>query len=130
MSVVRSIRGNDFFVCDYTGALISYRYYIPDGRQKIGSFCTLPVLLRSVFEEEGCKYTARFKKVKSDVEEHFFQPDVPLQPELKMEDFPVSDLFRYLEQLDKGAAWTLVKGAQTIDEFNSLNNKKRRKKRK
>ena len=129
MNVVKGIRGNDFFVCDYTGVLISYRYYIPEGRQKIGAFCSLPVLLRYVFEQEGCKHTARFKKVKSDIEEHFLQPDVPIAPELKMEDFPVSDLFRYLEQLDKGMAWTLVKGAQTIDEFNSLNNKKRRKKR-
>jgi hypothetical protein len=104
--------GKYHFVCQYTGAPCSIRFFIPVGKnnRKERCFATLPVLLRSIYEEEGEKFTPYFEQVKIDVESYFNQPDIPLQQKLSPEMRPLSEdkLFAYLEGIECGAAWLLV----------------------
>jgi len=111
---VLKVRDRQWFVCDYTGAFLQTRYFIPFGkglRKKQGCYGTLPILLRAVLEQEGKE---RMEEVKKVVENYYNQPDIPIQPALAKEELPLSpeqfDL--YVRQIDMGQAWLLVpKGA-------------------
>jgi len=114
------VRGKVFFVCDYTGALITKRYFIPCGKdlkKKQGSYASLPILLRAVLEEEHGKYTDRFQKIKQDCEVFFTQPDIPVATRVDEEDLPLSDsdVLNKMRELDMGAAWFYVEGAETAE---------------
>lgn len=113
------VRGKEYFVCSYTGALIAHHYFIPHGKnlsQRTGCFATLPILLRSVLDEEQGEFTERFQKIKHDCEIFFTQPDIPVQPPLPADQCPVgSEAFvEYLEVLDLGLSWTLVPNSVAI----------------
>jgi hypothetical protein len=111
---VLKVRDRQWFVCDYTGAFLQTRYFIPFGkglRKKQGCYGTLPILLRAVLEQEGKE---KMEEVKVVIENYYNQPDIPIQPPLAKEELPLSheqfDL--YLRQLDMGQAWLLLpKGA-------------------
>lgn len=108
-----TVRNKRYFVCEYTGALLTAYYAIPFGKnltQKTGCYATLPVLLRAVLDEEDGKFTERFQKVKHDCEVYYTQPDIPVQPALPDEQCPlgVDALSDYLEQMELGLSWTLV----------------------
>lgn len=107
------VRNKEYFVCEYTGALLTTHYFIPSGKNltdRTGCYATLPVLLRAVLEEEGGKFSARFEKVKRDCEMFFTQPDIPIQPALPADSVPLGTdaLCEYLEKMDLGLSWTLV----------------------
>lgn len=108
-----TVRGKTYFVCDYTGAPVQQRFFIPYGKdlkQKQGCYATLPILLRAVLEEENGEYTRRFEKIKHDCEVFFVQPDIPVQPPLPVEEVPLStaEFVEYAEKMDLGLSWTLV----------------------
>lgn len=116
-----SVRGKKYFVCEYTGALMTTHYSIPYGKnlsQRTGCFVTLPVLLRSVLDEEGGVYSDRFQKIKHDCEVFYTQPDIPVQPPLSEEQCPLGmdALCDYLEKLDLGMSWTLVPNSVPISK--------------
>ena len=72
------VRGKEYFVCSYTGALLTQHFFIPHGKnltQREGCFATLPVLLRAVLDEENGEYTEKFQRIKHDCEVFFTQPD-------------------------------------------------------
>lgn len=117
---VVEVRGKVFFVCDYTGALIHKRYFIPCGKdlkKKQGSYATLPILLRAVLDEEHGRYTDRFNKIKQDCEIFYTQPDIPILPAIDVEDLPLSDhdLVHKMGVLDMGGAWFYVDGAELCE---------------
>jgi hypothetical protein len=114
------VRGKRFYVCQYTGALINQRYFVPSGRVnrgKEGCFATLPILLRALYEMEGEQITKRFADTKKLLESYFQQPDIPMQPALPVEKLPLSSaqLADYLVQLDQGQAWLRVPKAQSVE---------------
>lgn len=116
--VVR-VRGEKFFVCEYTGALLKHYYSIRSGKNlqtEEGCFATLPILLRAVLEEEGGKFSERFQQIKHNCEVFYVQPDIPVQPPL--EDFPLSqnELSEYAERMELGMSWLLVDKASTFQE--------------
>lgn len=126
-----SVRDKSFFVCDYTGAPIMTRYFIPVGakwRGKEGCYGSLPILLRAIYEEEGCLLSERFQKIKRDVETYFMQPDIPLQETLSRDLVPLSesDFYRYVDKVEAGmgVSWLLVPRGVTIEEAKA---KKKRK---
>lgn len=107
------VRGESFFVCDYTGALTKKRYFVPRGKRlksKDGCFANLPILLRHHFEENACEFTPKFNDVKRSVEEYYLQPDIPMAPHLDKERIPLSvdELADYMSKLEMGHAWDLV----------------------
>lgn len=107
------VRGQTYFVCEYTGALLTSYYPIPCGKnlaERQGCYATLPVLLRAVLDEEGGQFTERFQRIKHDCEVFYMQPDIPVQPALPRDQCPlgVDALSDYLEQLELGLSWTLV----------------------
>ncbi len=114
-----TFRGENYFVCDYTGALIKQRFFIPDGidqNGKVGCYCTLPVLLRAVYDRGVDEF--ELADLKDDLQKFYDQPDIPLQQALTT--FPIgsqSDLVTYLSGIDKGQSWVLVKGSQHVDEY-------------
>lgn len=112
----RTVKGTPYFVCQYTGALIQTRFFVPVGKyaRKERAFATLPVCLRSIFEEEGEKTTEKYTKIKAELEAYFHQPDIPMQQKLPLAKRPLSEdeLIEYLEGIDCGAAWLLVPGGQ------------------
>jgi len=108
-----TVRNKTYFVCQYTGALLTTHYSIPCGKnlsQREGCYATLPVLLRAVLDEEEGKFTPRFEKIKHDCEAYYMQPDIPVQPPLPEEQCPlgIDALSDYLEQMELGLSWTLV----------------------
>jgi len=125
---VAEVRGKRFFICDYTGAPIEKRYFVPSGRFNRGKmYCcaTLPILLRLLYEEEGGRETPTFYKFKTLLEEYFHQPDIPVQPPLPPEKVPLSksELFDYLLELDQGEAWLHVDNAHEIASAEPVNKK-------
>jgi hypothetical protein len=112
-------RGESYFVCDYTGALIRQRFFVPDGidqNGKVGSYCTLPVLLRACYEKGIDE--VELADLKEDLEKFYDQPFIPMQQALAT--FPIgsqSDLVSYLSGIDKGQSWMLVNGAEHVDEY-------------
>lgn len=113
---VKQVGNKWYFVCDYTGALIENRFFWPAKKRptKRGCFCSLPVLLRANVGNSN------FDQIKSDCEDYFNQPDIPIQPELKEKEnreLTEIELENYLDQLDMGLSWLNVYGAQNIDKF-------------
>ena len=114
-------QGEPWFVCDYTGALIKERFYVPSGsdnKEKVGSFATLPVALR--YLQETSETPSEFAQAKDNIEKHFDQPDIPVQPAL--ERFPVDrtmTLAEYLNLLPQGmgSSWLLVNGSEKATEY-------------
>ena len=106
------IRGKKFFVCEYTGALIQNRYFYEQEGQKVGTFVTLPVMLRFLHDNVDIKEFARLKK---QIEQQYFQPNIPIQPHLPVDKIPLDDmaLFTYLESIEKGSAWLQVAGGES-----------------
>lgn len=118
---VVEVRGRRFYVCQYTGALVTQRFFVPTGRLrrgKDGCFATLPILLRALFEDEGNQATPRYARTKTLLEDYYNQPNIPMQPALDVQRVPLSaqQLADYLVELDKGQAWLHVKKGQKIDE--------------
>lgn len=116
-----SVRGKSFFVCDYTGAPIEKRFFIPVGKYlkgKEGCYATLPILLRAVFEKQGNQRNHLFEKIKSDCESFYNQPNIPMAPALEPERLPLSidQLSDYLLEIDMGAGWMLVPNCQMISD--------------
>jgi len=68
-------------------------------------------------EEEHGKYTDRFQKIKQDCEAFFTQPDIPVATRVDEEDLPLSDsdVLNKMRELDMGAAWFYVEGAETAE---------------
>lgn len=130
MNHLQCIRDKHFFLCQYTGAPLKKRYFIPAGRglkKKEGAYATLPIALRHVYEQEGGA-TERFSQIKTRLEKYFDQPDIPLQPIISAEEVPLSEstLEDYLFQMDMGRAWMDVPKAETVAEA-VRPSKKRRK---
>lgn len=114
-------QGEPYFVCDYTGALIKERFFIPSGndnKAKEGSFVTLPVALRWL--QDSGKTPAEFAEAKDKLLQHFDQPDIPMQPPL--DRFPVDrtmTLAEYLNNLPQGmgSSWLLVNGSEKASDY-------------
>jgi len=112
-------QGQNWFVCDYTGALIKDRFFVPDGKDnsgKVGCFCTLPVLLRH-YADSGVDQ-AELNDLTDDLCKFYDQESIPIQPRLG--GFPItsqSDLASYLSLVPQGQSWLLVNGSQSIDEY-------------
>lgn len=118
--------GERFFVCDYTGALIRGRYYIPRGEDKDGCFATLPVLLRHLIES-GIEQD-EFGEVKDALMKHFHQPDIPVHP--KLEKKPIGydwDLSAYLALLPMGQSWLMVENRESVEDYEPPKSSKRRR---
>jgi hypothetical protein len=116
--VVR-LRGLRFFVCEYTGALIGKRYFVPTGKKlrgKEGCFASLPILLRA-YSDKGLS-TTDFGSLKKRVLEFYDQEDIPVAPELDIAFLPMSDaaLTEFHEDVPGQTAWMRVEGAQDVDE--------------
>lgn len=114
------VRGKSYFVCEYTGALLEERYFIPHGKdlkKKQGSYASLPILLRAVLDEEHGVYTDRFNKIKHDCEVFYTQPDIPVLPRIEVDDLPLShgEVLNYMRNLDMGPAWMYVPGAEKVE---------------
>lgn len=114
------VREKLYFVCQYTGALISKCYFLPVGkklRAKEGSFATLPILLRFYFEKENEEFTPKFNSIKKTVETFYNQPDIPLAPKLDVHAPPLNEeqLFTYLQDQP---FWENVSIAASIDDVN------------
>lgn len=109
-----NIRGKKFFICEYTGALISKRYFYISNKEKVGCFATLPILLRYLYDSVDAK---EFAVKKRELECQYFQPAIPIQPILLIDRVPLDELglFTYLEEIDKGSAWLKVAGAEVAD---------------
>ncbi len=110
--VVKVVDDERFFVCEYTGALIQMRFAIPgEGR----CFCSLPVILRWILQTRS----ADLQIIKALLQEHYHQPDIPIQPPLTARP-PLTDdqLLTYLECLPMGVAWLRIEGGEYIDDFN------------
>jgi len=121
---VVNVRGKRYFVCDYTGAPLSECYFIPSGkdnRAKLGTFATLPIMMRAVYEKEG-GMTDEFKRIKTTAEGYFGQPDIPLHRSIPVEQVPMSkaELERELDNADMGLAWLRVKKSRKVPRDRSL----------
>ena len=116
-------RGTKYFVCEYTGAFITERYYLGKGRKKTGCYVTLPVMLRAILDNEG---QAAFIKAKALAEEQYDQPDIPLQTALGAEHAPMSTarLCVYLREIELGENWQLVPGSQNIAHYAKVKRRK------
>lgn len=104
-------------MCEYTGAPIANRFFIPTGSQKkgkIGCYATLPILLRAQLDKLGPG--ADFDRLKLAVEEFYEHPDIPVQKALDFEKVPLSrdELSSYLDQLEMGPQWLMAKNGQSI----------------
>lgn len=113
------LRGLRFFVCEYTGALIGKRYFVPTGKKlrgKEGCFASLPILLRA-YSEKGLSPTA-FGNLKKRVLDFYDQEDIPTAPVLNTAFLPMSDaaLTEFHEAVAGQTAWMRVEGAQDVDE--------------
>lgn len=130
---VVTVRGKHFFVCNYTGALIEQRFFIPDGpglTQKKGCFVTLPVMMRWLEEKEG-QNSKEFERLKHNAEVYFLQPDIIPQTTLPIERVPLgnAELLEYLHEIDLGGAWLRVDGAETVEQYFAPAPKKRKQKK-
>ncbi len=116
MSHVIEVRGNKYFVCEYTGVFMKQRYYIPVGKNRTRCFVTLPVMLRAIEEQFGWDERVR---VKALCEEYYHQPDIPMQPSVDIDRVPMSndDAVRYLDEISGGQSWIFVAGAEHIDDY-------------
>ncbi|MCA9340711.1 MAG: hypothetical protein KDA17_07375 [Candidatus Saccharibacteria bacterium] len=108
--------GKPRFVCQYTGALIRERYFIPSRKrpQKRGCYVTLPVLLRAHLLEPD------YEEIKAICEEYYDQPDIPVAPELEICRRPITEqlkLSQYLDEIPMGCSWTLVRGSQNVETY-------------
>lgn len=133
--VTCEIRGRRFFVCQYTGALITTRFFVPTGNTKLskgkeGCYATLPVALRAVFEEEGNQATDRFKEAKDKMEQFFNQPNIPMQQDLATDFIPLQgeSLTSYLSAMEMGLAWLDVQKGVHIDSVKFQGDKSKRHK--
>lgn len=126
---INEVRAKRYFICDYTGAPVEFRFFIPGKRKKIGCYATLPILLRHQFELAGNVETPAFLDIKKRVEAYFRQPDIPLQPELDKARVPLSEseLAEYIKELPTGMglSWLLVKKSIDINETGPKKKKKR-----
>lgn len=118
---VVGVRGRKFFVCDYTGALIEHRFYVPLGKQgriRSGAWVTLPVLLRDAFERAGSHITPEWDALKKKLEDHFGQPNIPMAPALPIDAVPLTpeQLRAYLGQIEQGEAWVRVEGREQVGD--------------
>ena len=107
--VIVSVRDKRYYVCEYTGAPTSHRFFIPSGkssRQKVGCFANLPIALRWLHEQEG-GFTEEFDRVKRAMDAFYGQPDIPLAPILSKARVPLSEteLDEYMEEMEMGLAW-------------------------
>ena len=121
---VVNVRGKRYFICDYTGAPLDSCYFIPSGkdnRAKVGTFATLPIMMRAVYEKEGGE-TEQYKEIKRKAEAYFSQPDIPLHPTIHLERVPLSkrELEDELATTDMGLAWRKVKKARPVPRDRSL----------
>ena len=108
--------GKPKFVCEYTGGLISERYFIPSRRrpQKRGCYVTLPVLLRAHRNDPN------YEEIKAICEDYYDQLDIPMAPALPEASRPIADqraLSQYLDKLPMGCSWTLVRGSQNVETY-------------
>jgi len=115
---VVNVRGKRYFVCDYTGAALDECYFIPSGkdnRAKTGSFATLPIMMRAVYEKEGGT-TEEFNAIKKRAEHYFNQPNIPLHPIIDAARVPLSrtELEDELAKTDMGLAWQKVAKARPV----------------
>lgn len=121
-----TVRGESFFVCDYTGAPILKRYFVPAGKylkRKEGCYATLPILLRHMYELWGKDDMKEFDRLKETLQEFYVQPDIPMQPTLAIEKVPLSkdELRDYMLELDMGLGWLLVPKSEQIEDFETHN---------
>ncbi len=112
-------QGSHWFVCDYTGALIKKRFFVPDGKDnsgRVGCFATLPVLLRH-YADSGIDQ-AELADLTADLLKFYDQEVIPIQP--RLDSFPItsqSDLVSYLSTVPQGQGWLLVEGGQAIEDY-------------
>lgn len=123
---INVVREKRYFVCEYTGGPVEFRFFIPEGKKKRGCYATLPILLRHQADLLGIDSDA-FKKVKSTVEKYFNQPDIPLAPPLEKDRIPLSEeqLSAYIAQQPEGQglSWLLVKRSVDINDVGSKKKK-------
>lgn len=113
------IQDEPFFICQYTGAPCTQRYFIPTGptkRGKYGTFATLPIALRAIIGNPEFD----FGKTKILLEQWYQQPDIPVQPALDKSRVPLSsdELELYCMELEMGDGWLRVPKAQTAASTN------------
>lgn len=127
---INNVRTKRYYVCDYTGGPVEFRFFIPEGRKCKGCYATLPILLRHQAELLGVD-SEEFRLLKIKVEKFFNQPDIPLAPELPTDRVPLSEaeLSDYIKSQPEGMglSWLLVK--KSID-INSVGGKKKKLKTK
>ena len=120
-------------MCEYTGVLMSQRYYVPFGtknKKKRGCYATLPILFRALQDELG-EFPEAFEAEKTRILQFYHQPGAPIARELQETEIPLdSDEFiSYLQDFEFGEAWLRVPFAQSIDEY-LLSQKSKRKRAK
>lgn len=106
--MLHRIRNKEFYICDYTGAPINTKYFIPCKGEEVGCYASLPVLLRHQFELLGDGPS--FEEVKREVEDYWNQPDIPLAPVIEEERVPLTriELDKEMVKLPMGLAWYFV----------------------
>jgi len=114
-----TFKGKRFFVCEYTGAFIQKRYFLPVGphlEEKQGCYVTLPVLLRAMVERKATPQ--ELDEARDVMRLKFEQPNVPVQPPLSLQG-PLNDeqLSKYLATQELGLNWLLLKCCETIEDF-------------
>lgn len=107
-------RDSKYFVCDYTGAFCLYRFFDP--KSKKGCFCSLPVMLRYLYDKLSA---AEFEDAKHELCTFYVQPNIPMADVLTEFEVPLTPgaLHKYLEKLPKGGAWILVQKSQSVASF-------------
>lgn len=120
-----TIRGNNYFVCEYTGAPITARYFLPTGKKFTGkAHCcaTLPILARVLLDDaKGDLQNPKFQEQLGVLRTFYKQDAIPVAPAVPAEQAGIGfDLTAYLNKpsgVDLGASWLFVAGAQTIEDY-------------
>jgi hypothetical protein len=121
--MIVSVRNKQYFVCDYTGAPVTTRYFIPkgkNGKSKVGCYASLPILLRHQYELQGEQFNEEYEEIKKSVELFYNQPDIPMSKPLPLEVVPLSEseLINYMNSIDTGmgTSWFLVPKGVAIED--------------
>jgi hypothetical protein len=121
------VRGQRFFVCEYTGAPISTRFYLPNttkdgkiGKGKTHCAATLPILARILLEKQKGEFNDVFKAQLQTLLDHYKQPAIPIAPPMDTEKYATFN--EYVSAADP--AWLRVAGGQSIDEYKTKTKKR------
>jgi len=113
---IAKVREKRFYLCEYTGAPIKRRYFFPGKKEKIGTFASLPIMLRHVHDTKGFE---AYEEMKQKAEKYYLQPNIPLAPQLDAKEVPLSkrELKVYMEKVPMGLAWLKVEKALRLPKL-------------